>query len=189
MAKTTKTKSREKIQSKADFVRNLPSTMPGNEVIEKGKAAGIRLSKNYVYRVRTWANAATRAQAKKAPEKEVTTKGGAAKEPAGSKAGWVRARPHLSPKEIVEQAAARGIKFGVHYVYNVRRHDTASGAGKKGREARAIVDRKGAAVPRPITSASRAESLLKAVAAEIGLGRALEILEGERARVRAAIGD
>jgi hypothetical protein len=205
MAKTTK-----KVQSKADFVRGLSSTMPAAAVIERGKAVGIRLSKNYIYRVRTWANAAAKSKARKADgtssappergrnqrprrgqhqsERELTPgKRGAAQESAGSKAAWVRAHPNLSPKEVVEKAAAAGIKFGVHYVYNVRRHQK-SGAGTKRREARALVDRKGAAVPRPITAASTVESLLKALAAEIGLGQALEILAGERARVRAVIG-
>jgi hypothetical protein len=42
-------------------------------------------------------------------------------------------------------------------------------------------------VPRPITSTRSAEDLLKAVAAEIGLGRAIEQLQGERARVRAIL--
>ena len=35
---------------------------------------------------------------------------------------------------------------------------------------------------------SPAEEVPKAVAAELGLGRAMEILEGERARVRAVMG-
>jgi hypothetical protein len=35
---------------------------------------------------------------------------------------------------------------------------------------------------------SSVEDLLRAVAPELGLGRAIEILAGERARVRAAIG-
>jgi hypothetical protein len=36
---------------------------------------------------------------------------------------------------------------------------------------------------------SSVEELLRAAAAEIGLARAVEILEGERARVRAMIGE
>jgi hypothetical protein len=43
-------------------------------------------------------------------------------------------------------------------------------------------------VPRPIATASGAEELLKALAAELGLGLAIEILEGDRATVRAALG-
>ncbi len=42
---------------------------------------------------------------------------------------------------------------------------------------------------RPSNSASSVEDLLRAVAAEIGLGRAMEILAGERARVRRVLGD
>jgi hypothetical protein len=37
------------------------------------------------------------------------------------------------------------------------------------------------------TLGAKAENVLKAVAAELGLGRAMEILAGERARVRAVI--
>jgi hypothetical protein len=44
----------------------------------------------------------------------------------------------------------------------------------------------GASVTSPATTSS-AEDLLRAVAAELGLGRAVEILEGERARVRAVL--
>jgi hypothetical protein len=45
-----------------------------------------------------------------------------------------------------------------------------------------------ASVKRPSFSAStNEEELLKLVAAEVGLGRAMEILAGERARVRALI--
>jgi hypothetical protein len=43
------------------------------------------------------------------------------------------------------------------------------------------------AVPRPITTTSSAEDLLKAVGAEIGLGRAIELLLGERARVHSIL--
>jgi hypothetical protein len=46
---------------------------------------------------------------------------------------------------------------------------------------------RGAPVPRPITSTRSAEDLLKAIAAEIGLGRAIDQLQGERARVRAIL--
>jgi hypothetical protein len=42
-------------------------------------------------------------------------------------------------------------------------------------------------VARPITNSTKAEDLLRAVAAEIGLGRAIELLLGERARVSAIL--
>ena len=37
-----------------------------------------------------------------------------------SKADFVRARSHLSPEEIVEDAKAAGLKLDTSYVYNVR---------------------------------------------------------------------
>jgi hypothetical protein len=43
-------------------------------------------------------------------------------------------------------------------------------------------------VARSVANTGSVESLLKAVAAEIGLGRAFDILVAERARVVAAIG-
>jgi hypothetical protein len=48
--------------------------------------------------------------------------------------------------------------------------------------------RKAASVPRPVRTMSSAEELLKAVAAEVGLGRAMVILASERARLRSVIG-
>jgi hypothetical protein len=43
----------ESKQSKAAFVRALPSTMPAKDVIEKAKAAGHKLSAAYVYVIRS----------------------------------------------------------------------------------------------------------------------------------------
>jgi hypothetical protein len=40
-----------------------------------------------------------------------------------------------------------------------------------------------------VRPSSSAENLLRAVAAELGLGRAVEILQGERARVRGLMGE
>ncbi len=42
--------------------------------------------------------------------------------------------------------------------------------------------------PKPTSTTSALEDVLRAIAAELGLGRAVEVLEGERARVRAVIG-
>ena len=40
-------------QSKAEFVRSLPSSMPAKEVIAKAKEKGIKLSPAYVYVIRS----------------------------------------------------------------------------------------------------------------------------------------
>jgi hypothetical protein len=175
--------------SKSDFVRSQPLTLSASEVLAKAKAAGLKLTSQLVYKVRGTAKAKGNAKlavgAKKpAPSLKVP----APSKPPASKAAFVRGLPSSTPaKDVVKLAKAAGIKLGIYYVYNVRR--AAKLAAKKPRAAS-----KGPAVAAPVavTGGSRAsttaESLLKAVAAELGLGPALDILQGERARVRAVIG-
>jgi hypothetical protein len=94
-----------------------------------------------------------------------------------SKSDFIRAQSAtMSAAEVIAKGKAQGIKIGSSLVYMVR--------GRTHKKAR----RTGASVPRPITTASSsAEDLLRAVAAELGLGKAIEILAGERARVRAVL--
>jgi hypothetical protein len=167
-----KAKTPKSTLSKSDFVRAQPVTMSPVEVVAKAKAEGIKVSHGLVYMVRGRANA--KGKAKKPSASTKLSK---------SKAAFVRSLPASTPaKDVVKQAKVAGIKLGVSYVYNIR------GAAKKKRVAAksptvgAVANGGGSRV-----SAS-AENLLKAVAAEIGLGPAIEILSGERARVRAVIG-
>jgi hypothetical protein len=175
--------------NKSAFIRTLPTSMSTAEVIAKGKAEGLKISSSLVYMVRG-----------RAKPKGVGIKVAAAKKtstaatrdvlsgaPAANKADFVRSRAHLSPKEIVEDAKAAGVKLDVGYVYNVRGAAKSKAITKVTKQA-ARTARTAPAVARPVTMSSKAEDLLKAVAAELGLGRAMEILAGERARVRAVIG-
>jgi hypothetical protein len=168
--------------SKSDFIRQQPATVSAIEIVAMAKAEGIVLSRNLVYMVRGAAapkGSASRRSRKRATRKEaptatkgVASKPSAARAVAPSKADFVRARAHLSPREIAEDAKAAGRKLDANYVYNVRTFDqTAATHG-------AI-----------ISADTRVEALLKAAAAELGLGRAIEILEEERARVRAVLGE
>jgi heptaprenylglyceryl phosphate synthase len=106
--------------------------------------------------------------------------------PPKSKAAFVRGLPASTPaKDVVKQAKAAGIKLGISYVYNIR------GAAKM------AVKKKRAVAKSPAVStvvngggsrvSASAENLLKAVAAEIGLGRAIELLHGERGWVHSII--
>jgi hypothetical protein len=158
--------------SKSDFIRRQPPNLSGPEVVKKARAAGIKLSSQLVYVVRT---KMTKAKVKTPTEATST----AAPKPTTSKAAFVRSLPSTIPaKAVVAQAKAAGMKLSANYVYLIRR-------GAK--ESRGSV-RAGRSVPRPITTSSSAESLLKALGAELGLGSAIEILAGERARVSAVIG-
>lgn len=170
--------------NKSAFIRSQPAAMSTADVIAKGKVHGMKISSSLVYMVRT----AKRTVANVA-KKTVTVPKTAAPSNAATmnKADFVRSRSHLSPKEIVEDAKAAGLKLDGGYVYNVRGAAKAKSKTKVTKLAARRV-RKAPAVARPTTIPSKAEDLLKAVAAEIGLGRAMEILLGERARARAVIG-
>jgi hypothetical protein len=176
--------------NKSAFIRSQPAAMSTADVIAKGKAEGIKISSSLVYMVRgrakpksagpkSTATAMTSAPAKRTPRTA----------PAASKAAFVRSRSHLSPREIVEDAKAAGVKLDVGYVYNVRgaaKARSTTPASKVTKRAARTARTPSLAV-RPTGSSSKVEDLLKAIAAELGLGRAMEILAGERARVRAVI--
>ena len=155
----------------------------------KAKTQGIALLPGLVYEVRRLgkSNKGTAPKAAAVHKAPAATKD-AAKKPAQSKAAFVRKFPNLSPKEVAAKGKSAGILFDVGYVYNIRSADKAS-AKKK-----AIVT-KAVSRPLPLSNVSarssaptNAETLLKAVAAELGLGMAVLILSAERARVRAVIG-
>jgi hypothetical protein len=183
--------------NKSDFIRKQPSSLSAAEVVAKGKAAGIKFSTQLVYNVRNGSKGKKGAAKKTSTPKPTVA---ASTKATVSKAAFVRAHASLSPKEIVKKAKAEGVKLDVRYVYNVRGYDKTKGK-KKAAKARApatkataptarptrAASRTAPSVPRPITSTRSAEDLLRAVAAEIGLGRAIEQLQGERARVRAIL--
>lgn len=105
-----------------------------------------------------------------------------------SKADFVRAHADLSPKEIVEKGKAEGVKLNASYVYNVRNYEKSKTQKKvTKRAAHRATARKAPSVTRSIATNTSAEDLLRAVAAELGLGRAIELLQGERARVHAVM--
>jgi hypothetical protein len=187
--------------SKSDFIRKQSLSLSAAQVVAKGKAVGIKFSNQLVYNVRGGSKAMKGTVKKTSTAKPVaaTSKAAPAKV---SKADFVRARKHLSPKEIVEDAKAAGIKFDVSYVYRVRGYDKTAGKKRATKATaptskssaptvkpttRRATPRKAAPVPRPTTTTSSAETLLTAVAAEIGLGRAIELLQGERARVHSIL--
>jgi hypothetical protein len=108
-----------------------------------------------------------------------------------SKAGFVRSFPTTSsPKEIVQKAKAAGIKLGTAYVYNVWTRDKAGAQKTKSVPKPPASKGKHANGVRPSPPAgghTRVEILLKAVAAEVGLGRAIELLQSERDKVQSIL--
>jgi hypothetical protein len=159
----------KKKPSKSAFIRSLPATMTAPEVVKKGKAAGVMFSTQLVYNVR----GRGKPKAKRSDHPGLSK---ATARPA-SKAAFVRSLPPTVPaKAVVAQAKAAGVTLMEKYVYVIR----ALAKGKR-------PGRAGVSVPRPIATPSSAESLLKALGAELGLARAIAMLEGERERVRKLI--
>jgi hypothetical protein len=181
----------------------MPLTLSAKEVVAQGKAAGIKLDDTYVHKIRRTAK--RKGAGPKPAAKKVSAAPNKSSKPANppsatmSKADFVRERGHLSPKEIVEDAKTHGVKLDANYVYTVRGYDKR--ASKKRRATKKAASENPAAtaptatasISKPSTNGThradtKVEDLLRAAAAELGLGRAIEILQSERARVRAVIG-
>jgi hypothetical protein len=184
------TSSNTDTRNKSEFIRSQPAGLSAADLVAKAKAEGLTIEPGLVYNVRGRAKSARKA--KKSAKRVSPAKKAASKRPL-SKADFVRQHASLSPKEIVAKAKAGGIELDVGYVYNVRSIGKAAGpskaTAKKASAPRSAPLPKSANARRPSSVASsNEEELLKIVAAEIGLGRALEILAGERARLMAIIG-
>lgn len=107
-----------------------------------------------------------------------------------TKADFVRSLPATTPaKEVVAKAKEAGIALTDMYVYNVRSTSKASAKKSNGQEpgSRAVTSARGP--HKAAVATGSVEELLKAIAAEIGLGRAIAVLQGERDRVRAVLGN
>jgi hypothetical protein len=123
------------------------------------------------------------------PKKKTTSPSKGA--PAGSsktnKSAFVRSLPTDTPaKEVIEKGKAQGIKLTAAYVYSIRTAAKAH-AAKPGRAA-GLGRSSGAAKGRD-SNDRRIEDLLRAVAAELGLSRAIGLLQAEQQRVRAVLGE
>ncbi|MGH7439933.1 MAG: hypothetical protein ACRENE_29950 [Polyangiaceae bacterium] len=124
-------------------------------------------------------------------------------EEAPEQVDFIRAQPaSMSTADVIAKGKAAGIKIGRSLVYMVRSNGkvrktaakeaptpskTIASSKVTRQAARRATSRKAPSVARPIASSSKAEDLLKAVGAELGLARAIEILQGERARVHAVL--
>jgi hypothetical protein len=167
--------------SKSDFIRQQPSSLSAAEVVAKAKTAGLTFASVLVYKVR--GRTKTKKPTTKMASAMVTTAPTATStKPPKNKAAFVRGLAVSTPaKEVVKQAKAAGINLNVGYVYTVRQTAKKKRAAGKSPKVSTAVNGGGSRV------STSAENLLKALGAEIGLGAAIGILSGERARVAAVI--
>jgi hypothetical protein len=106
-----------------------------------------------------------------------------------SKAAFVRSFPVSMPaKEVVAKAKSQGITLTDAYVYNVRATSKAAKGKAAKRESTNGSRGRGAAGVK-MRGGRGAEDVLRAVAAELGLARAIAVLEAEHARVRKLLGN
>jgi hypothetical protein len=167
--------------------RSPSAELSAEGVVERAKAPGVTVTAGPVHGARRQSKAKRKTKTGAAQKSSAGKKSAAPTSPTTSKADFVRRFPKASPKEVIAKAHAEGIQIDLDYLYKVRSSDRL-GKLKTKAETRPASPRMGVSVPRPTATASSAEDVLKAVAAEIGLGRAIEILAGERTRVRALIG-
>jgi hypothetical protein len=167
------------ISKTTKFILALPKDLTAKQVLAKAKASGLETSESNVHRVRRLHGRRTKTSAKASLPATPAPKGG--NKPSGlRKSDFVREQPASTPaKEVVAKAKASGLKLDLQYVYKVRSRS------KPRRAARAARATRTASAPTSTarTPGSSTEALLRALGAELGLARAVAILESERARV------
>jgi len=169
------------ISKTTKFILTLPKTLPAKEVLARAKARGIDTSENNVHRVRRLHAAPAKAQSNGPAPGSTKSAAGAAAAP--TKSDFVRRFPLNTPaRQVVESAKAAGIKLDATYVYKVQSRS------KPVARPRDLPVKAVALGPAMRTRGSSVDELLRAVAAELGLGRAVELLQSERARVKAVLG-
>jgi hypothetical protein len=118
--------------------------------------------------------------------------------PQSATSKFILSLPHtMSAKDVLAAAKKKGLKTTEGNIYRVRR----LGKRKPGRPAVAApasalvsssvsisAPKRRGRPPKASAAPSRAEDLLRAVAAELGLARSIEVLQGERARVQRFMG-
>src|SRR6185295_11539315 len=96
-----------------------------------------------------------------------------------TKTDFVRGLPaHMPAKDVVEKAKAVGLKLTPGYVYEIR---SASKRPKRNGRVRLVASNGMSTSPRR-AGVMDADELLRAVAAEIGLSRAIAILQEQQRR-------
>jgi len=111
-----------------------------------------------------------------------------------NKSAFVRNLPADMPaSDVIEKAKAEGLTLTPAYVYSIRtaarrRSNGGSSLGSGGGSA-PVGRRGGGAAATGPGGGGRVEDLLRAVASELGLSRAIAVLQTEQRRVRAVLGD
>jgi hypothetical protein len=103
-----------------------------------------------------------------------------------SKSDFIRSQPADMPaKEVVAKAKAAGLSISDNYVYTLR-YEAKKKAGKTTEASKGA--KKLAGAKSTTVSSSGVEDLLRAAASEIGLSRAISILQEQQNTLRSVLG-
>jgi len=200
----------EKKQTKTSFVLSFPADVPAKEVVAKAKEAGIAITEKAVYKTRYLSRNKASKTAKKPPVKAAPKAVKKAVTPAkkpgkrgpgdGSASAFIRQQAlSLKASEVVAAGAKQGIKITPGLVYAVRGQMKKAGAKAPKAPSAATGKRRGRppsaakatpkAAPKAVVMAGGGdrERQLVQLAVDIGLGRAIELIEGIRAKIGSLI--
>jgi hypothetical protein len=170
-----KKKTAAKKPNKSAFIRNFPAGTPAAEIVQKAKAAGLKLSTAFVYAVRS------KAKAGDGGKKTASTPGRKPSNGGQSASDFVRAQPaSMKAKDVVAAGGKQGLKFSANLVYMVRSKGDAPRSGRRGPAPRALNGTNG--------HSSSAEADFRKLAIGLGIGRARELLLGLERRLAEIIG-
>jgi|GEM_PF-3441990 len=176
-------------RTKTDFVLSFAHDVPAKLVVARGKEEGISLTERAVYKTRYLA----KRRANKAGKKAAVTAAPAASAPAvlkgrggrrdGRASALIRSTPFdVKASALVAEAKAKGIPLTASLVYAVRAQMKRSGQVARA-PGKAVV----AVTRSTVAPVGDRERQLISLAVDLGLSRAIELIEGMREKVNAMI--
>jgi len=165
------TKKASNKPTKTSFVLSLPRDLPAAEVVEKAKAAGIKLTENYVHKIRSKAKVAGGGKKKTSAKGKASSRKKAGKLSASD---FIRKYPTKSANEIVELGKKKGLRFTISSIYQTRAYDKKRKGSSKSKPGPKSKDFKFQVFPSGGGDGSVAE--LKKAALAVGFPRALTVV-------------
>lgn len=183
--KPTTSNSSKKASSKTAFIKSQPRSMAAIDIVNKAKQAGLTMTSQYVYKVRSEMN--------KTSKPKTSAKPGLAKKTATGKArgenpmarrktnlaAFVRGLPRtLTAKDVVAKAIQAGLRLSPDYVWRVR-----GATNKRSKKAKPATARTGARV-----RASSSEATFRRLVLDLGVQRSKQLCGEVEHRLAKLIG-
>jgi hypothetical protein len=172
--RTKKTAKKKTTSTKASFVTTQPADATAKQVVEKAAAEGIKISENYVYRVRASKPRAAKRKNASAPKRAKRSAR------AGTKTAFVLGLARdLPASEVITRAKAAGFTLSSAHVYAIRSTARSKATGP----ARGASKRRSAAGSAAPNVQSNEREFVR-VAAALGTARAHQLLSRLNAQIQ-----